>query len=62
MGNELLVFTEVSEVLKRLMTAGVVDCFRVADPLDYHLQNYPPRAAGSLTPIPKELTPIFSEN
>ena len=43
--------TEVSEVLKRLMTAGVEDCFRVTAPLDDHLQNYPPRAAGSLTPI-----------
>jgi hypothetical protein len=42
---------EVSEVFKRLMTAGVVDCFRVTAPLDDHLQNYPPRAAGSLTPF-----------
>ena len=39
-----IVFTEVSDILKRLMTAGVVDCFRVTAPLDYHLQNYPPRA------------------
>jgi hypothetical protein len=43
--------TEVSEVLTRLMTAGVVDRFRVTAPIDDHLQNYPPRAEGSLTPI-----------
>ena len=49
--KDLKSFFSMSEVLKKLMTAGVVDCFRVADPSDNHLQNYPPRAAVSLTPF-----------
>ena len=36
---------------KHRTSAGGVDCFRVTAPLNDHLQNYPPRAVGSLAHI-----------